>query len=55
MKPDTSTKENPMNAHLTKLLLIRGLRAILPNKNENTMPTPIPTPANTTKGILEAK
>jgi hypothetical protein len=55
IKPDTSTSEKPMNAHRTKLLLIEGLRQIDNTKDENIRPTPIPTPANMIKGILDAK
>jgi hypothetical protein len=44
-----------MNAHRTKLLLIEGLRQIDNTKDENIRPTPIPTPANMIKGILDAK
>jgi len=55
INPETSTRENPINAHRTKLLLINGFRAMLNKRAENIKPTPIPTPANTIKGILDAK
>ena len=55
IKPDTSTNENPINAHLTKLLLINGFLAILFNNIANIKPTPTPTPANTINGILDAR
>lgn len=35
INPDTSTNENPINAHLIKLLLIDGLREIEKSKNAN--------------------
>ncbi len=41
INPDTSTNENPINAHLIKLLLIDGLREIEKSKNANIKPTPI--------------
>ena len=44
-----------MNDHRTKLLLIEGLRQIDNTKNENINPTPIPTPPNMIKGILDAR
>lgn len=38
-----------------RVLLNTGLRLILTNKKENIKPTPIPTPASDTRGILDAK
>ena len=35
IEPDTSTDENPINAHLTKLLDINGFLAILFNNIAN--------------------
>ena len=54
-KERNETNENPMNAHLTKLLDINGFLAILFNNIENVKPTPTPTPANTINGILDAR
>ncbi len=45
MEPETSTSENPMNAHRTKLFDKEGLRQIEIIGNEDIRPTPIPTPA----------
>jgi len=55
INPDTSTNENPINAHLIKLLLIDGLREIEKTKNANIRPTPIATPVKHIIGILEAR
>ena len=38
MKPETSTKEKPIEAHRTKLLLIEGLRRIGIIKKANKIP-----------------
>jgi hypothetical protein len=46
MEPETSTSENPMNAHRTKLFDKEGLRQIEIIGNEDIRPTPIPTPAD---------
>ena len=50
-----STKENPIKAHRTKLLLIEGFLHIDKTKKAKMTPTPIATPARQIKGILEAK
>jgi predicted transcriptional regulator len=55
MNPDTSTSENPMNDHLTKLLLADGLRDTEKTKNANIRPTPMATPVKQTIGMLEAR
>lgn len=54
INPLTSTNENPINAHLTKLLLIAILRPKLFNNEPKIKPTPTPTPTNEIKGKLEA-
>lgn len=55
IKPLTSTKLKPIKLHLINVFDNTGLRLIESNKNENISPTPIPTPANEIKGILDAK
>ena len=55
MNPETSIKENPINAHLIKTLEIIGLRHIAKINILKTNPTPIATPAKEIKGILLAK
>ena len=54
INPLTSTKENPIKAHLIKLLLIEKLRLKLYNNEPKINPTPTPTPTNENKGKLEA-
>ena len=54
INPLTSTNENPINAHLIKLLLIAKLRPKLFNNDPNITPTPTPTPTNDINGKLEA-
>ena len=44
-----------MNDQRIKVLLNTGLREIETNKKLKIKPTPIPTPANDTSGILDAK
>ena len=55
VKPGASTNENPVNAHLTKLLDINGFLAILFSSIASIKPTPTPAPANTINGILGAR
>ena len=55
MDPGTSTRENPIRAHLIKTLGIIGLRHIAKIDILGTNPTPIATPANEINGILLAK
>ena len=55
INPETSTKENPINDHLIRLLLIEGLREMANTKKANIIPTPIATPVKHIIGILEAK
>ena len=55
MEPETSTRENPMNAHRAELFDKEGLRRIGIIGNEDVRPTPIPTPADIIEGILEAE
>ena len=54
INPLTSTNENPINAHLIKLLLTPKLRPKLFNNEPNIIPTPTPTPTNDINGKLEA-
>jgi len=55
MNPETSTRENPIKAHLIKTLEIIGLRHIAKINILKTNPTPIATPAKEIKGILLAR
>ncbi len=55
MNPDTSTKENPKNAHLIKTLEIVGVRHIEKIRRLGVNPTAISTPANEINGILLAE
>ncbi len=55
MNPDTSTKLNPIKAHLIKTLERTGFLHIEKINILNINPTPIATPANETNGILLAK
>ena len=55
MKPLTSTKLNPINAHLIRLGDKDGFLATENIKILNTNPTPIATPVKETNGMLDAK
>ena len=55
MDPETSTSEDPIRAHLIKMLGIIGLRHIAKIDILGTDPTPIATPAEEINGILLAK
>ena len=51
MDPGTSTREDPIRAHLIKTLGIIGLRHIAKIDILGTDPTPIATPAEEIKGL----
>jgi predicted methyltransferase len=57
IKPETSQREKPMNAHLINWSKITetGFLQILKTKFAKIIPTPIATPAREINGILEAK
>ncbi len=55
INPDTSSKENPITAHLIKTLEIIGFRHIEKIKILGINPTPTATPANEINGILLAE
>ena len=53
--PETSTKEDPIRAHLIKTLEIIGLRHIAKINILGIDPAPIATPADEIEGILLAE
>ena len=55
MDPGTSTRGNPIRAHLIKTLGIIGLRHIAKIDILGTDPAPIATPAEEIEGILLAR
>ncbi len=55
LDPETSTKEDPIRAHLIKTLEIIGLRHIAKIDIRGIDPTPIATPAEEIEGILLAE
>jgi len=55
INPLTSTKLNPIKLHLIKVFDKTGFLLIEINKKLKISPTPIPTPAKDTRGILDAK
>ncbi len=55
INPETSTKLNPINAHLINKLLTKGFFDNPNNNIENITPTPIPRPINDIKGKAELK
>lgn len=55
IKPETSTREKPMNDQRTRELSILGLRDKERIKLAKTRPTPKATPAKHIIGMLDAK